>query len=187
MRLIDWMHARAERRWSRELAKLVREAEVENARAVQEFTASPPEKRELTEHERAIIEFGVAQLGSDRGAGEAQLARATYGGRSHAGTHVCFRIDLPDDVPLLRSAISSVDFWVVPHGRVLGGEIELGVDGGRIAWLYYTEYHKDDELSGTAWPETSRITAAPPLLEAAVCNQTPGRSRLGQLLRGLAR
>ena len=134
------------------------EREAEYQRLNDEFAATPPERRPLTEVERSIIAIAISELAVGRAEAVAQLEVATYGGLVHAGTHVCFNIDVPDSAPRLPDGVPRlVTLDVDLEGTTLMSNIELYIDEGRLWSVDLTEINEHDELSGIAWPDLSRI------------------------------
>ena len=135
------------------------EREAEARRVQGEFDSTPPERRPLLDIERAIIRMAVEQLTVGRAEAEAQLAVATYAGLAHAGTHVCFMIDVPGGAPRIPDGYGSpIDLDVDPEGTMVMSSIQVFIQDGRLHSVDLTEIddHVDDR-SGTRWPALSRI------------------------------
>jgi hypothetical protein len=134
------------------------EREAESRRVQEEFDSTPPERRLLLDIERAIIKMAVDELTVGRAEAEAQLAVATYGGMAHAGTHVCFMIDVPDSAPRIPAGHGSpINLDVDLEGTTLMSSIEVFIQDGRLHSVDLTEIDEDDDRSGTQWPALSRI------------------------------
>ena len=125
----------------------------------EEFDSTPPERRPLLDIERAIIKMAVDELAVGRAEAEAQLAVATYGGMAHAGTHVCFMIDVPDSAPRIPAGHGSpINLDVDLEGTIVMSSIEVFIQHGRLHSVDLTEIDEDDDdRSGTQWPALSRI------------------------------
>jgi hypothetical protein len=135
------------------------EREAEARRVQDEFASTPPERRGLLDIERAIIRMAVEQLTVGRAEAEAQLALATYGGLTHAGTHVCFMIDVPDSAPRIPDGHGGpITLDVDLEGTIVMSNIEVFIHDGRLHSVDLTEIDEaDDDRSGTQWPALSRI------------------------------
>jgi len=115
------------------------------------------EKRALNEIERRVLEIAISALDQGQDEARAQLAVAAYGGAAHAGSHVCFMIDLPGDVELIPSSVSSV---LLDVDSALGQHvtIELFVKKGRLDSVDVNSY--DDDSLATFWPAVEHIHPA---------------------------
>ena len=115
------------------------------------------EKRALNEIERRVLELAISALDDGQDEARTQLAVASYGGLSHAGSHVCFMIDLPGDVDPIPSSVSSVllDVDSAPGQHVT---IELFVKKGRLDSVDVNSY--DDDSLATFWPAVEHIHPA---------------------------
>lgn len=142
----------------RNAANSTPEREAEAQRVRDEFDSTPPERRPLREIERAIIRMAVGELTVGRAEAGAQLTVATYGGLAHAGTHVCFMIDVPDSAPRIPEGRGSpIDLDVDLEGSTVMSSIQVFIQDGRLHSVDLTEIDEDDDLSGTRWPALSRI------------------------------
>lgn len=135
------------------------EREAEQRRVQDEFDSTPPERRPLLDIERSIIRMAVEELTVGRAEAEAQLALATYAGLAHAGTHVCFLIDVPDSAPRIPEGYGSpIDLDVDLEGTIVMSSIQVFIQDGRLHSVDLTEIDEgDDDRSGTQWPAISRI------------------------------
>jgi hypothetical protein len=150
-----FMARRARRRY---VSTWTPQREAEFQRMNEEFASTPPERRPLSDVERAIIQLAVSELTVGRAEAEAQLAVATYGGMAHAGTHVCFKIDVPDSAPRIPEGIGSgISLEVDVEGTTLMSNIDVFIRDGRLESVDLTEIDEDADRAGTAWPELSRI------------------------------
>jgi len=111
------------------------------------------EKRPLKEIERAVLEMAISTMDAGQAEARAQLAVATYGGLAHLGTHVCFMIDLPDDVEL--TAHREVLELAVDSTPDTHQSIEVFIADGRLSSVDLTTYNQGDEDS--TWPTVDRI------------------------------
>lgn len=148
------------RAWRRDTAYRTTECEAEAQRAQDEFDSTPPERRPFSDIERAVIQLAIGQLSVGRAEAEAQLAVATYGGLAHAGTHVCFMIDVPESAPRIPEGYGSpIDLDVDLEGTIVMSSIQVFIQDGRLASVDLTEIDddEDDDRSGTQWPALSRI------------------------------
>jgi hypothetical protein len=129
---------------------------------LRESNARQAERRALSPIERSIIMLAISEMTVGREEAEAQLRVATYGGRAHPGTHVCFMIDVPKTVALIPEGYGSpVTLGVDLEGTTLMSNIDLFIREGRLDSVDLTEVDEDDERAGTEWPELSRIHPFP--------------------------
>ena len=134
------------------------ERDAEHQRVIDEFNATLPERRALSPLERAIIMLAISEMTVGREEAEAQLRVATYGGRAHPGSHVCFMIDVPETVARIPEGYGSpVTLDVDLAGTKLMSIIDLFIRDGRLASVDLTEVDQDEEQEGTEWPELARI------------------------------
>ena len=117
--------------------------------------AEQPQVRELTAVERGILEFVVSTMSLGAAEARAQLSVAQHGGPAHPGTHVCFNIALPDDVPQIPQGESWPLLFDVDSSPEAPLTIDVFATDGRLSGIDLTTYG-DDEV-GLVWPEVSRI------------------------------
>jgi hypothetical protein len=117
--------------------------------------AERPQIRDLTAVERGILEFVVSTMTVGAAEARAQLSVARHGGPAHPGTHVCFNIALPDDVPLIPVGESWPLLFDVDSSPEAPLTIEVFITNGRLNSVDLTTYG-DDEV-GLVWPDVSRI------------------------------
>jgi hypothetical protein len=122
-------------------------------RAFKEFVTGR-DRRPLSHIEREVIELAISTMKSGQGEARAQLAVATYGGLAHPGTHVCFMIDLPDDVELIPQMRDIIELAVdtAPTDPL---DIQLFVEAGRLSSVDLTTYA--DDGASSQWPPLDRI------------------------------
>lgn len=134
------------------------EREADAQRLQDEFDSTPPERRPLSDTERAVIQMAVNELTVGRAEADAQLVVATYGGKAHAGTDVCFMIDVPESAPRIPEGYGSpINLDVDLEGTTLMSSIEVFIQDGRLHSVDLTEIDEDNDRSGTQWPALSRI------------------------------
>jgi hypothetical protein len=117
-----------------------------------------PSIRDLTEHERAILDALIRNAMSV-GKKQAldQLAVARHAGQTHA-PHACFDITLPDDVPRIPEIGSSpLSLNVRPRGTRKMATIELWIADGRLSSVDLSEVREPDIGGAQAWPDLSEL------------------------------
>jgi hypothetical protein len=119
------------------------------------LTAEQPQVRELTAVERGILEFVASTMSVGAAEARVQLSGAQHGGLAHPGTHLCFNIALPDDVPRIPQGESWPLLFDVDSSPEAPLTIEVFATDGRLSGVDLTTYG-DDEV-GLVWPEVSRI------------------------------
>ncbi len=117
--------------------------------------ADRPDVRDLTEVERGILELAVSTMTVGEAEARAQLSVARHGGPAHPGTHVCFNLSLPDDVPLIPTGERWPLLFDVDSPPEAPLTIEVFAADGRLQGVDLTTYG-DDEV-GLIWPEIARI------------------------------
>jgi hypothetical protein len=120
---------------------------------------SKPIGRELTEHERAILQMAIDTMSIGREQARAQLAVARHGRPAHAGVHPCFYIDVPDGVDAIPAGSEyPLTLYVAPD-RYTVGTIELFIEDGHLDSLDWSEVSlTDDAPEVIEFPSLDRIS-----------------------------
>ncbi len=100
---------------------------------------SEPFERDLSDHERAILNMAIDKMTAGREEARAQLVLAKHGRPAHPGTHPCFFIDLPEGVKAIPEGSEHLlTLWVAPDQYTVG-TIELFIEDGRLDSLDWSE------------------------------------------------
>ncbi|MDJ0336563.1 hypothetical protein QMG83_15145 [Salinibacterium sp. G-O1] len=114
--------------------------------------------RELTDHERAILQMAIDTMPVGREQAHAQLTVAKHGRPAHAGTHPCFFITVPNAVDLIPPGSEHpLTLYVAPDEHTVG-TIELFIEDGRLDSLDWSEVSLTDNAPEvTEFPSLARI------------------------------
>ncbi|TBN56971.1 hypothetical protein EYE40_05915 [Glaciihabitans arcticus] len=126
---------RRARVWRKALDPAVHAA---TAQQVGEYKAQPRQPRALTLQERNLLFALIDRMPGGREEALVQLRTARHAGLAHAGSHVCFTIEVVDEAPEVPDGVHLVDRKVRTEGDS-AGSLQLHFVKGRLALLAWSE------------------------------------------------